>query len=94
MGTTVEVTIPVDESAAVELRDAGQREAVGRLVSRVLECRRRGAEHLVGVMDRFATEARANGLTDEILDAELAVYNAELGMRPKPCRGPRRQAAL
>jgi len=77
MGSTVEVTIPVDESAAMELRDAGQRAAVGRLVSRVLERRRRGAERLVEVMDRFATEARANGLTDEILEAELAAYNAE-----------------
>ncbi len=93
MGTTVEVTIPVDESAAMELRDAGQRETVGRLVSHVLE-RRRGAERLVEVMDRFAAEARANGLTDEILEEELAVYNAELGVRPKPRRDPRRQVAL
>ena len=77
MGSTVEVTIPVDESAAMELRDAGGREAVGRLLSRVLERRRRAAARLIGVMDRFAAEARASGLTDEVLEAELAAYNAE-----------------
>ena len=77
MSNTVDVTIPVDESAALELRDASRREAVGRLVSRVLERRRHNVGRVLDVMDRFATEAREAGLTDEILEEELAAYSAE-----------------
>jgi hypothetical protein len=39
MGKTVDVTIPVDPEAAAALADARNREAVGRLVSRVLRPR-------------------------------------------------------
>jgi hypothetical protein len=36
MGKTVEVTIPVDPEATAALEDVRNREAIGRLVSRVL----------------------------------------------------------
>lgn len=77
MDDVVEVTIPVEAHAAAALADAGTREMVGRLVSRVLERRRRKAARLLDVMDRFAAEARQAGLTDEIVAQELAAYNAE-----------------
>lgn len=75
--SVVEVPIPVDERTAEDLRHAELREAVGRIVSRMMERRRHNVERLFDVMDRFAAEARANGLTDEIIAEELAAYNAE-----------------
>ena len=83
----VEVAIPVDERTAEEFRHAGAREAVGRMVSRAMERRRRKVGRLLDVMDRFAAEARANGLTDEIIEEELAAYNAERREPGSPARG-------
>jgi hypothetical protein len=78
MDTTIDVTIPVEVRAASELRDARTREAIGRLVSRLLERQRReNVDQLFAAMDRFAADAEANGLTDEILEEELAAYDAE-----------------
>ena len=74
---TVEVTIPVEARAAAALADAGTREMVGCLVSRVLERCRRETARLFDVMDRFATEAREAGLTDGIVAQESAAHNAE-----------------
>lgn len=47
----------------------------GRLVSRMLQPASR--ERLVEVMDAISAEAGRRGLTDEILEAELAAHNAE-----------------
>jgi hypothetical protein len=78
MDTTVDVTIPVEARAASELRDARTREAIGRLVSRLLDRQRQGnIEQLFAAMERLGADAEANGLTDEILEEELAAYNAE-----------------
>jgi hypothetical protein len=78
MGNTVDVTIPVEVQAANELRDARTREAVGRLVSRLLQRQRQeNVDKLFAAMERLSAEAAANGLTDEILEEELAAYNAE-----------------
>ena len=78
MDTTVDVTIPVEARAASELRDARTREAIGRLVSRLLDRQRQGnIEQLFADMERLGADAEANGLTDEILEEELAAYNAE-----------------
>jgi hypothetical protein len=76
MDRTVDVTIPVEPEAAAALADARNREAVGRLVSRVL--RPRGGLHFGDRLGEGArTGARAAGLTDADIDAELAAYNAE-----------------
>lgn len=75
MDDTVEVTIPVEARAAAALADAGTREMVGRLVSRML--RADGPERLMDAIARLKADAHARGLTDEIVDAELAAYNAE-----------------
>jgi hypothetical protein len=76
MDGTVDVTIPVEPEAAAALADARNREAVGRLVSRVLRPRS-GPSPLAEATAELKAEARAAGLTDTGIDAELAAYNAE-----------------
>ncbi len=76
MDTTVDVTIPVEPAAAAQLADARNREAVGRLVSRALRPRS-GPSPLAEAIAELKVDARAAGLTDADVDAELAAYNAE-----------------
>ncbi len=76
MANTVDVTIPVEPEAAAALADARNREAVGRLVSRVLRPRS-GRSPLAEAIAALKADARAAGLTDADIDAELAAYNAE-----------------
>src|SRR5580700_4753946 len=76
MDKTVDVTIPVDPGAAAALGDARNREAVGRLISRVLRPAA-GPTPLTQAIAEMKAEARATGLTDADIDAELAAYNAE-----------------
>ena len=72
----VDVTIPVEPEAAAVLADPRNREAMGRLVSRVLRPRA-GPSPLAQAIAELKAEARAAGLTDADIDAELAAYNAE-----------------
>ena len=76
MAGTVEVVIPVEAEAAASLTDARKREAVGRIVSRILRPR---PDHdpLLEAMERIAADAEAKGLTPETLDAELAAHKLE-----------------
>lgn len=83
MADTVDVTIPVDPATAAALADARNREAVGRLVSRVLRPRS-GPSPLAEAITALKSEARAAGLTDQDVDAELAAYNAEHRGAPAP----------
>src|SRR6516162_5945226 len=76
MDKTVDVTIPVEPDAAAALTDARNREAVGRLVSRVLRPRA-GPSPLAQAIAELKAEARAVGLSDADIDAELVAYNAE-----------------
>ena len=76
MGKTVEVTIPVEPEVAAALADARNRQAVGRLVSRVLRPRA-GPSPLAQAIAELKAEARAVGLSDAEIDAELVAYNAE-----------------
>ncbi len=73
MGKTVDVTIPVEPEAAAALADPRNREAVGRLISRVLRPRS-GPSPLAQAIVEMKADARAAGLD---IDAELAAYNAE-----------------
>lgn len=79
---TVDVPIPVDAGLAPALGDAATRALAGRLVSRMLQPASR--ERLVEVMDAISAEAEQRGLTDEILETELAAYNAERRDTPRP----------
>jgi hypothetical protein len=72
----VDVTIPVEPEAAAVLADPRHREAMGRLVSRVLHPHA-GPRPLARAIVDLKAEARAAGLTDADIDAELAAYNAE-----------------
>jgi hypothetical protein len=76
MDKTVDVTIPVEPEAAATLADARNREAVGRLVSRVLRPAS-GATPLAQAIADMKADARAAGLNDVDIDTELAAYNAE-----------------
>jgi hypothetical protein len=72
---TVDVPIPVETTVASALDDAATRAIAGRLVSRMLQPA--SVERLVQVMDAISAEAERRGLTDAILEAELAAYDAE-----------------
>lgn len=70
------MTIPVDAEAAAALADARNRDAVGRLVSRVLRPHA-GPSPLAQAIADLKAEVRQAGLTDVDIDAELSAYNAE-----------------
>ncbi len=76
MDSTVDITIPVDAEAARVLESPARRQAAGRYLSGLLKDG--------GVRDILARaiadakrEARANGLTDDAIDAELQAWRAE-----------------
>ncbi len=71
---TIDVTIPVEDAAA--LTDARNRGAVGRLDGRVLRPGS-GPAPLAQAIAEMKADARAAGLSDADIDAELAAYNAE-----------------
>jgi len=74
MDRTVDVTIPVEAAAA--LADACNRQEVGRLASGLLRPRS-GPSPLARAIAELKPEARAAGLGDANIDAELAAYDAE-----------------
>lgn len=76
MDNTVEISIPVEADAAAILGGARAREAIGRVVSRMLRPNE-DADPLLAVMERLSADAARRGLTQAILDEELAAYNAE-----------------
>jgi hypothetical protein len=76
MDKTVDVTIPVEPEAAAALADERNRQAVGRMVSRVLRPGS-GPTPLARAIAEMKADAGAAGLTDADIDAELAAYNAE-----------------
>ena len=76
MPSTVDVVIPVEPEAAAALTDARNREAVGRLVSRILRPRT-GMSPLAQAIAEMKAAARVAGLSDADIDAELATHNAE-----------------
>lgn len=76
MPGTVEVAIPVEAEAAAALTDARQREAIGRIVSRILRPQP-GQDPLLDAMQRLGADARAKGLTPQILADELAAHKTQ-----------------
>jgi len=76
MDNTVDVMVPVDAEAAKALESPARREAVGRyLSSRLKDGRARDV--LAEAIAEAKREARAQGLTDEEIDAELNEWRAE-----------------
>ena len=78
---TVPVTLELDPEIATALEDPATRARVERLIRRTVKPA--SVERLFEVMDAIAAEAERRGLTDEILEAELAAYNAD-GRDPPP----------
>lgn len=76
MDKTVEVTIPVDAEAAKILESPARREAVGRYLSELLKGGR-VCDVLAEAIAEAKREARANGLADEDIDAEIAAWREE-----------------
>ena len=76
MTDTVDVIIPVEKQAAATLADVRNREAVGRLISRILRPRP-GPSPLAQAIVELKADARTAGLTDQDIDIELAAHNAE-----------------
>jgi hypothetical protein len=76
MNPTIDVTIPVDPAVADALDDDRNRAAIGRLISRVLRPQA-GPSPLAQAIAALKADARAVGLTDEDIDAELEAHNAE-----------------
>ena len=75
MSRLVKIEIEVAPEVASMLQDDRRRSSVGRLVSRILKEDTEAAwSKLIGEIKR---DARAAGLADEDIDAELAAYNAE-----------------
>jgi hypothetical protein len=76
MDTTVEVTLPLDAEAAKALDSPARREAAGRYLSGLLTGGR-VRDVLSEAIAEAKREARANGLMDEDIDAELEVWRGE-----------------
>ena len=77
MTTLIDIPIPVDAEAAAALSDVRNRQAVGRLLSRLLHPRP-GADRLAVAIAELKAEVVASALTDEQIDAELEKYNREM----------------
>jgi hypothetical protein len=76
MDTTVEVTLPVDAEAAKVLNSPARREAAGRYLSGLLTGGR-VRDVLAEAIAEAKCEARASGLADEDIDAELEAWRGE-----------------
>lgn len=77
MNDTVMVQIPVSREAAVALQEKARREKVGKLVSNLLRPEAPAADPLAVLIAEVKVAARAEGLGDKEIDADLAAYNAE-----------------
>jgi hypothetical protein len=75
MSKTIDVTIPLDADAARALESPARREAVGRYLSELLKSGRL-CDVLAEAIADAKREARASGLTDEEVDAELDAWRA------------------
>ncbi len=71
------VTLPVTPEAAELLQDTERARRMGRLVSDMLRPSNPETDPLAALIAVVKADARASGLTDEDIDAELAAYNAE-----------------
>ena len=86
MADTIAVTFELDFKTATALDDQTIRTRVERLIWRTARPAADADElkRLFTAMDALSNEARRRGLTDEILQEELATYNAERRYRMPP----------
>ncbi len=81
MDELVMVPIPVSREAAAALGDDARREKIGKLVSDILRPGAPEADPLAALIGEVKIEARADGLSDAEIDAELSAYSAERRLR-------------
>jgi hypothetical protein len=79
---TVPITIEVSPEIAEALGDPATRARLERLIRLTLRPAR--VETLFETIGALKAEAHRRGLTDDIVDAELAAYNAERRERIPP----------
>jgi hypothetical protein len=72
---TVPVTLQLDPQTAAALEDPATRARVERMIRSTVQPV--GVERLIDAIQALKAEAHRRGLTDEIVDEELAAYNAE-----------------
>ncbi len=77
MNDVVMVEIPVTPEAAEALGDLSRRRRIGKLVSSMLRPESPGDDPLAVIFASIKSAARADGLTDAEIEAELAAYNDE-----------------
>ncbi|MGH8141412.1 MAG: hypothetical protein ACREU2_02650 [Steroidobacteraceae bacterium] len=76
MSDKVEVKIPLDAEAAQALKSPARRAAAGRYLSGLLKGGR-ARDVLAEALAEIKQEARASGLTDQQIDAELKAWRSE-----------------
>jgi hypothetical protein len=76
MDNTIDVPIPIDAEAARALENPARRRAAGRYLSALL-AEGRLPEALAKAIADAKHEARASGLTDAEIDAELEAWRRE-----------------
>lgn len=77
MSDVVLIQIPVSRSAAAALSEESRREKIGKLVSDLLRPETPDSDPLAALISEIKADARAVGLTDEDIDAELAATTAD-----------------
>jgi len=77
MDETVLIEIEVTEEAASILRDEARRRSVGRMVSELVSRKSPDDHPLRRIFAQLKREARADGLTDKEIEAELKRHRAE-----------------
>jgi hypothetical protein len=76
MADIADVLIPVEAVVAGALADPGKREAIGHLISRILQPQP-GDDPLLAAAQRLSAAAKDRGLTEVALEAELAADKRE-----------------
>jgi hypothetical protein len=77
MDGEVIIGIPVSPEVADMLRQPSNARAAGHLISNLVRPSDPQTDLLAAMIADIKAEARAGGLTDADIDAELAAYNAE-----------------
>ncbi len=72
---TVPVTFQLDPQTAAALADPATLGLAEQAIRSTV--RKAGVDRLFATMDAISAEAQRRGLTDDILEQELAAYNAE-----------------
>lgn len=73
----VKIEIPVSPSVADRLKSEEARRNIGALVTTLIEAGAKDRDALASLIRTIKDEAQKAGATDELIDQELAAYNAE-----------------